>query len=111
MDAEFCMRTDGGELAIKNGKRQQMGMQTSEKNYVDFKLEVRNNGGHSSRPVRDNAIYHLAEALTRLAHFDFPVRLNETTRGFFEPSASLQEPSTPADFRAIPPHPNNEHVA
>lgn len=111
IDAEYCINTDGGDFAIKNGKRQQMGMQTSEKNYVDFKLEVKNNGGHSSRPVKDNAIYHLAEGLTRLAHFDFPVRLNETTRGFFERSASLQDPATAADFRAIAANPKNEEVA
>jgi len=111
IDAEYCINTDGGDFAIKDGKRQQMGMQTSEKNYVDFRLEVKNNGGHSSRPVKDNAIYHLAEGLARLAHFDFPVELNETTRGFFERSASLQEPAMAADFRAIAANPKNQEAA
>ncbi|HEV8495123.1 MAG TPA: M20/M25/M40 family metallo-hydrolase, partial [Candidatus Angelobacter sp.] len=76
-------------------------MQTSEKNYVDFRLEVKSNGGHSSRPVKDNAIYHLSQGLSRLAEYDFPVSLNETTRGYFERTAALEAPATAADFRAV----------
>src|SRR5206468_582799 len=62
----------------------------SEKVYQDFTLEVKNPGGHSSLPVKDNAIYHLAAGLARLAEFDFPVELNEVTRAFFERTAPTQ---------------------
>jgi acetylornithine deacetylase/succinyl-diaminopimelate desuccinylase-like protein len=101
IDAEYCINTDAGDFETKHGKRMLLGMQTSEKNYVDFRLEVKSNGGHSSRPVKDNAIYHLSQGLSRLADFDFPVSLNETTRGYFERTASLESPSTGADFRAV----------
>jgi acetylornithine deacetylase/succinyl-diaminopimelate desuccinylase-like protein len=101
IDAEYCINTDAGDFETKNGKRLLLGMQTSEKNYVDFRLEVKSNGGHSSRPVKDNAIYHLAQGLARLADFEFPVSLNETTRGYFERTASLEAPATGADFRAV----------
>lgn len=102
IDAEYCINTDAGNFESKNGKHVLLGLQTSEKNYVDFRLEVKSNGGHSSRPVKgDNAIYHLAQGLSRLAEFDFPVSLNETTRGFFERSAALETPATAADFRAV----------
>ncbi len=101
IDAEYCINTDAGDFETKKGKRMLLGMQTSEKNYVDFRLEVKSNGGHSSRPVKDNAIYHLSQGLTRLADFDFPVSLNETTRGYFERTASLESPATGADFRAV----------
>jgi len=102
INAEYCINTDAGNFESKNGKRLLMGMQTSEKNYVDFRLEVKSNGGHSSRPVKgENAIYHLAQGLARLAEFDFPVSLNETTRGFFERTAALETPATAADFRAV----------
>ena len=102
IDAEYCINTDAGNFETKNGKRLLLGLQTSEKNYVDFRLEVRSKGGHSSRPVKgDNAIYHLAQGLSRLADFDFPVSLNETTRAFFERSAALETPETAADFRAV----------
>jgi acetylornithine deacetylase/succinyl-diaminopimelate desuccinylase-like protein len=99
IDAEYCINTDAGNFETKNSKRLLLGMQTSEKNYVDFRLEVKSNGGHSSRPVKDNAIYHLAQGLTRLAEFDFPVSLNETTRGYFERTAALETPATAADLR------------
>jgi acetylornithine deacetylase/succinyl-diaminopimelate desuccinylase-like protein len=102
IDAEYCINTDAGNFEAKKGKRLLLGLQTSEKNYVDFRLEVKSNGGHSSRPVRgDNAIYHLAQGLSRLAAFDFPVSLNETTRGFFERTAALEIPATAKDFRAV----------
>ena len=101
IDAEYCINTDAGDFETKKGKRMLLGMQTSEKNYVDFRLEVKSNGGHSSRPVKDNAIYHLSEGLARLAAFDFPVSLNETTRGYFERTASLESPAAGADFRAV----------
>ena len=65
-------------------------MQATEKLYRDFDLEVTNKGGHSSVPVRDNAIYRLPAALDRLGKFDFPVNLNEVTRAFFERTAALE---------------------
>jgi acetylornithine deacetylase/succinyl-diaminopimelate desuccinylase-like protein len=101
IDAEYCINTDAGNFETKKAKRLLLGMQTSEKNYVDFRLEVKSNGGHSSRPVKDNAIYHLSQGLSRLAAFDFPVGLNETTRGYFERTAALESPATAADFRAL----------
>ena len=101
IDAEYCINTDAGDFETRKGKRLMLGMQTSEKNYVDFRLEVKSNGGHSSRPVKDNAIYHLSQGLSRLADFDFPVSLNETTRGYFERTAALESPDTAADFRAV----------
>ncbi|HEY1526923.1 MAG TPA: M20/M25/M40 family metallo-hydrolase [Candidatus Angelobacter sp.] len=113
IDAEYCINTDAGNFETKNGKRLLLGMQTSEKNYVDFRLEVKSNGGHSSRPVKDNAIYHLAQGLARLAELDFPVSLNETTRGYFERTAALETPATAADFRAVigPDHGRAEEAA
>jgi acetylornithine deacetylase/succinyl-diaminopimelate desuccinylase-like protein len=52
-------------------------------------------------PVRGNAIYRLAQALTRLADFSFPIRLNETTRMFFERSALQETGQTRADMMAM----------
>jgi len=101
IDAEYCINTDAGGFESKQGKRLLLGWQTSEKNYVDFRLEVKSNGGHSSRPIKDNAIYHLTQGLSRLAGFEFPVQLNETTRGFFGRTAQLEDVPTAANFRAV----------
>jgi acetylornithine deacetylase/succinyl-diaminopimelate desuccinylase-like protein len=108
IDAEYCINTDAGDFESQKGKRLLLGVETSEKNYIDFVLEVKSNGGHSSRPVRDNAIYHLAAGLDRLARFDFPVELNETTRSFFAQTAALQDPKTAADFRTVAQDPSGK---
>lgn len=78
------------------------GVQASEKVYQDFRLEVKNAGGHSSSPVKDNAIYHLAAGLARLQAYEFPVALNEVTRTYFERSAAVEsDPRIAADMRAL----------
>ncbi|MGH9709719.1 MAG: M20/M25/M40 family metallo-hydrolase, partial [Candidatus Acidiferrales bacterium] len=89
IDAEYCINTDGGDFQLKDGKPLLASIQTSEKIYGDFQLQVRNKGGHSSLPVPDNAIYHLASGLVRLSKYQFPVQLNETTRAFFERMAII----------------------
>ena len=58
-------------------------LQVSEKYVLNFRFEVHNKGGHSSMPVPDNAIYHLAGALTRLSEFGFPLKTNEVTAAYF----------------------------
>ena len=84
IDAEFCVNADSGGGDIKNGKRVFMSVQAAEKVFLSFKLETRNAGGHSSLPIKDNAIYHLADGLSRLGKFDFPVHLFDVTRASFE---------------------------
>jgi acetylornithine deacetylase/succinyl-diaminopimelate desuccinylase-like protein len=82
IDAEFALNSDagGGTLDEKTGKPLFFSVQTAEKTYADFTLTARNAGGHSSLPRDDNAIYDLAEAITRVRNFRFPVMWNETTR-------------------------------
>jgi acetylornithine deacetylase/succinyl-diaminopimelate desuccinylase-like protein len=101
IEAEFGINLEGGGGNISNGKHVVMTVQTSEKSYFDYTLEVHNKGGHSSLPVKDNAIYRMADALSRLARFSFPIRLNETTRMFFERSALRETGQTKADMLAM----------
>jgi acetylornithine deacetylase/succinyl-diaminopimelate desuccinylase-like protein len=89
IDAELALN-EGGSGQMKRGKYLLNQVQASEKVYQDFRVEARNPGGHSSRPIRDNAIYHLAGALARLEKFDFPVTLNEVTRTYFERMAAFE---------------------
>jgi len=83
-DAEFALNSDagGGELRA-DGKVLTYLVQAAEKTYVTFELTVRNPGGHSSRPRRDNAIYELAAALGEIQKYRFPVMTSEMTRDFF----------------------------
>ena len=100
IDAEFALN-EGGGVGLKNGKPIRNSVQTSEKVSVTFRLEVKDRGGHSSVPRTDNAIYHLADGLARLAKFNFPLNLNATTRVYFEETAKLESAQTAADIRSV----------
>jgi acetylornithine deacetylase/succinyl-diaminopimelate desuccinylase-like protein len=101
IDAEFAIN-EGGGGNMRKGKYLTNEVQASEKVYQDFRLEVTNPGGHSSLPVKDNAIYRLAAGLSRLSAHDFPVELNEVTRAYFQQSATVEsDPKVAADMRAV----------
>ena len=100
IDAEFALN-EGAGVGLKKGQPLRNGIQTSEKVPVNYRLEVKNPGGHSSLPGKDNAIYHLAEGLARLSKFDFPVKLNETTRAWLERASKLEEAQAAADMMAV----------
>lgn len=103
--ATLALNTDAGDGLLQGERRLVLGVQASEKVYLSYQLEVRNPGGHSSVPRPDNAIYQLAEALTRLSKFQFPLRLNEVTRAYLARTSELGGPDA-ADMRgaaATPP--------
>src|SRR6266404_3959839 len=100
IDVEFALN-EGGSVGLKNGKPIRNSVQTSEKVSLSYQLDVKNRGGHSSLPTKDNAIYHLAEGLVRLSKFTFPFKLNETTRVYFERTAQFEGEQTAADMRAV----------
>jgi len=100
IEAELAIN-EGGGGALQNGRRVSNSIQPSEKIFQNYRLEVTNRGGHSSLPVKDNAIWHLAGGLARLADFDFPVNLDEVNRQFFERTAAQIGGSLGDDFRAV----------
>ena len=101
IDAEFVLNPDGGGIVTVNGKPLIMSMDGSEKLYADYQLESTNPGGHSSHPVPDNAIYHLADALVRLQHYQFPFELNHVTRAFFAQTSKVETGQIAADMNAV----------
>jgi acetylornithine deacetylase/succinyl-diaminopimelate desuccinylase-like protein len=110
IDAEFCVNSDAGGGDIKNGQRRFMSLAAAEKVFLSFQLEVTNPGGHSSLPKKDNAIYHLADGLSRLEKFDFPVELFDVTRAFFERTAQFSKGQTGDDLKTVVAHPNDAAV-
>jgi acetylornithine deacetylase/succinyl-diaminopimelate desuccinylase-like protein len=100
IDAEFALN-EGGGVGLKDGKPIRNSVQTSEKVSLSYALTVKNKGGHSALPVKDNAIYRLAAGLTRLAAFSFPVNLNETTRTYFERTAQMEGGQLADDLRVV----------
>lgn len=102
MVAEFAINPDAGGANLKDGKHAFFELQTSEKVYLSFELKLADKGGHSSIPTAANPIHRLAGALARIGGHAFPLRTNETTRGYFlamaeyEPNAALA-----ADMRTL----------
>src|SRR5258708_1267326 len=108
IDAEFALNEGGTALLDKNGNYLRMTVQAGEKVIQTYQLEVTNPTLHSPVPVKDNAIYHLAGGLSRLAAHDFPFKLTDTTRAYFERMSRIETGQTPADMKAIlrdPPDP------
>jgi acetylornithine deacetylase/succinyl-diaminopimelate desuccinylase-like protein len=108
VDAEYILNPDAGDFEIDQRKRLLVGIEASEKLYADYRLEVHNKGGHSSLPTGDNAIYQLAEGLTRLGHYQFPFELNDVTRQYFAKEADIVGGETGADMKAILRSPPDE---
>jgi acetylornithine deacetylase/succinyl-diaminopimelate desuccinylase-like protein len=88
-----------------------MTIQTSQKANLSFRAETKSPGGHSSMPIRDNAIYRLSAGLSRLSDHDLPCRFNETTRTYFERSAAAEHGSIAADMRAVAKDPPDLEAA
>ncbi len=101
--AAYVINTDAGGGQMQEDRRLRNPVQTSEKIYATYFLEVTGPGGHSSLPPppQENAIYTLARGLDRLAAFRFPIRLNESTRSFFTRMADQEGGQLAADLRAV----------
>jgi acetylornithine deacetylase/succinyl-diaminopimelate desuccinylase-like protein len=108
VDAAFALNADAGGVTTVKGKPLNVDVEANEKLYADFQIDATNPGGHSSLPVPDNAIYHIADALSRLERTPFPFELNPITRTYFERRAALESGQTASDMKAIlriPPDP------
>lgn len=101
MDAGFALNEGGGgRLDGETGKYLYNGIQAGEKLYQDFTLETVNEGGHSSRPMPDNAIYQMAQALAKVRALDFPVEFNDATRAYLSRFGEIVGGTQGADMKA-----------
>jgi acetylornithine deacetylase/succinyl-diaminopimelate desuccinylase-like protein len=81
--AAFALNEGGGGRTDGHGKLVVESMQIGEKAAQNYRLETVNPGGHSSIPIRDNAIYELADAVLKVRDHEFPMKFTDTTRAFF----------------------------
>jgi acetylornithine deacetylase/succinyl-diaminopimelate desuccinylase-like protein len=90
IDAAFALNEGASGELDASGQRISNDVEAGEKFPQNYRLEVTNRGGHSSRPVKDNAIYHLAAALTRIGAYEFPVQFNDVNRAYFTGMAKIK---------------------
>jgi len=100
IDAEFALN-EGGAGQYRDGKPLMHAIQVSEKMYLSFDFEATHPGGHSSIPLRDNAIYDLAAALERLSKFDLPPRIGYVARAYLGKLANIETGQMAADISAL----------
>lgn len=100
IEAEFCF-AEGGGVTRKEGKILYAAVSTTEKVPNGVKLISRGTAGHGSVPLQDNAIVHLSQAISKIAAWQTPMRLNETTRAFFTRLAAISTPADAARYLAV----------
>jgi acetylornithine deacetylase/succinyl-diaminopimelate desuccinylase-like protein len=92
---------EGGTTPEENGKVQYVGVSTTEKVPRGLILKARGSSGHGSAPRVDNAVIHLAAAVAKVGTWEAPMRLNETTRRFFQQMAKISEPEKAQLYRHV----------
>ena len=90
IDAAFALNEGAAGELDAAGRQVSLDIEAGEKFPQNYRFEVTNPGGHSSRPVKDNAIYRLAAALTRISAYDFPAQFTDANRGYFSGMAKIQ---------------------
>lgn len=100
IEAEYCF-AEGGGVRRKEGKVVYAGIATTEKVPRGIKLVARGTAGHGSVPLQDNAVVHLSQAVAKIAAWQTPMRLNETTRSFFTRLAAISTPADAARYLAL----------
>ncbi len=91
IDAEYCL-AEGGSAIRTNGKLKYVTVQTTEKIPRGVKLVASGVAGHGSVPLRTNPVAHIAKAVAKVADWQPPMRLNDTTRAYFERLATISTP-------------------
>lgn len=111
LDAGFALNEGAGGELDASGKPATLQVQAGEKVYQDFHLSITDEGGHSSRPKKHNAIVQMSAALARLGAYQFPIAVNEAVRGYFEAQAKQAPPAVAADMRSVLRNPADEAAA
>ena len=100
IDAEFAM-TEGGGARIDGGRVTRVSIGTAEKLPARVRLVARGTAGHGSVPRLDNALMHLGAAVDKVGRWETPMRLNDTTRAYFEKMAAISPPERASIYKAL----------
>ena len=108
VQAAFALNEGGGGRSDGHGKVMDQRIQVGEKAAQNYHIEATNPGGHSSIPIRDNAIYELADAILKVRDFEFPTKMTDTTKAFFAESGKLRDDETGKAMIALAKDPNDK---
>jgi acetylornithine deacetylase/succinyl-diaminopimelate desuccinylase-like protein len=111
IDAAFALNEGAGGRLDASGKAIALNVEAGEKFPQDYQLEMTNPGGHSSRPTKDNAIYHLAFALTRISQYAFPIEFTDASKAYLIRMAPLVGGEMGAAMAALAKDPSDAKAA
>lgn len=111
IDAAFALNEGGGGDTDGKGHVVAQSIQVGEKVYQDYRLVATNPGGHSSQPVRENAIYAMSEALLKIREHEFPAEFSDTTRVFFQRAGEARKDAMGAAMVALAKNPKDAKAA
>ena len=98
--AEYCL-AEGGGVSRKGGKLVRMNVATTEKRPLGMKLVAHGPSGHGSRPLQNNAVLVLTKAVAAIGTWQPPMRMNDTTRAYFERLATVSSPEEIARYNGL----------
>ena len=107
ISAAFALNEGGGGRTDGHGKLLVESIQVGEKAVQNYRLETVNAGGHSSIPIRDNAIYELSDALLKVRNYEFPVKFSDTTKVFFAKAGAARGDQLGQAMIALSQNPND----
>ena len=100
IDAEFCL-AEGGGVVREKGRVKYASVQTLEKNPRVIELTAHGVAGHGSVPLKTNPVVHLADAVSAVAKWRTPIRINDTTGAYFSRLAEISTPEEAQRYRDI----------
>jgi len=101
---------EGGNVFVKNGKVQYIGLQASEKVSTNITVVAHGTSGHASQPTKDNAVVHLAAAVAKIGAYNAPVRFTTIVRRYFEGLAPLEDDELGKWIRSLDTPDRGEHA-
>jgi acetylornithine deacetylase/succinyl-diaminopimelate desuccinylase-like protein len=100
IDAEYSL-TEGGNAILEGSRVVSVNIGTAEKVPARVRLVATGTSGHGSVPRMDNALIHLGAAVEKVGRWQTPMRLNDTTRTYFEKLATTSTPEKAARYNAL----------
>jgi len=101
---------EGGRVVQKSGKVQYVAVQASEKVPVNVTVVAKGPSGHASQPSKENAVVHLAAAISKIGTYSAPVHFTTIVKRYFEQLAPLEDPEIAKWIRALDTTDRGDHA-
>lgn len=92
---------EGGNVTLKEGKVQYIGVQAAEKVPVNVTVTANGTSGHASVPLASNPVVLLSNAIAKIASYQAPFQLTPVTESYFEQLSTVGDDDVGKWMRAL----------